>query len=370
LSQGDLSGQDFCWTPSDLVISGRVIRASSGTAVPGARITFPNAGEAETDANGNYAIGINYGWPYGGTVDATPSHPHGGTFVPASIGYADLQQNMADQNYVWTPPMLVISGFVAWADSGNGIADATITFGGAAPPAPVTTAIDGFYRQAVPYEWSGLLTPALPAATAASGGYFEPANADFVNLLQDVRQDFIWTQWPVAVSGRVYYANSYTQGLPGVTIRFDNGGPTVLSGTDGTYVGYVPTQWSGTATPSYPADGIFIPSQRSYNLLTASVADQNYQWAAFEFLIAGRVLEAGTGLAVTNAAIRFLTLQGYAAATNVIVHADGTYTNRVSAGWSGVTMPSWPTNGTFAPVTNAYQNVTADHLGQDFLWTP
>ncbi len=369
LSQGTLDGQDFRWAPSDLVISGLVTRADTALGVAGVRVAFPNAGEAETGNDGSYAIGISQGWPYGGTVAARPSHPHGGTFNPVTRDYTAMQQSLAGQDYAWTPPMVVVSGFVTRAASSIGVVDAILTFSGINAPPPVRTVANGFYRQALPYEWTGLITPLFDADLAV-GGYFTPPNASLVKLVRGARQDFEWTQWPIAVSGHVYYADS-SVGVPGATIRFDSSGPAVTSLADGGYVGYVPFQWSGTATPSHSDDGVFAPLQRVYGTpLVASVADQDYRWFPYEFLITGHVTETGTGLPMTNATIRFVMQRGYAAASNVVVHVDGTYSNRVSAGWSGVTIPSSPLGGTFAPVTNAYSDVRSDQLGQDFTWTP
>jgi hypothetical protein len=203
------------------------------------------------------------------------------------------------------------------------------------------------------------------------GGYFEPANASFNLLATDTQQDFAWTQWPVAISGTVFYANSNV-GVPNAVISFSSEG-NAITDAGGNYRYFVPLQWSGIATPSYALHaGMFVPLSRSYNNLNNGVDHQDYHWYPITnyYVIAGSVLEGDSLAAITNATVRFISDNGFVALSNVTVNVNGAYTNVVSDGWSGVVFPELPEPAIFAPMTNTYNNVTNNWLYQNFLKMP
>ena len=109
-------------------------------------------GTPATNAAGQYSAAVTYGWS--GTV--TPALV-GYTFSPATQVYASVVTDTTT-NYAATPVNYTISGTVT--DGTNPIQGVTITFNHNSHT--VTTAADGAYSYAVPYQTTTTLTPSHP----------------------------------------------------------------------------------------------------------------------------------------------------------------------------------------------------------------
>jgi len=76
------------------------------------------------------------------------------------------------------------------------------------------------------------------------------------------------------ISGRVHTPEGV--GVGDVILIFDNGGGVAITSNKGNYSVEVPVGWTGTATPF--KDGlVFVPPNRSYSNVKASIAGQDYQ---------------------------------------------------------------------------------------------
>ena len=207
----------------------------------------------------------------------------------------------------------------------------------------VTADSTGAYRITLPYNWSGTITP------SKTGYLFSPKSATFTNAIAaQIIQNF------VAIPA---YTISGSAGLPGATLSYTDGTPkTVISDSSGNYSIAVPAGWSGTVTPS-STGYTFSPTSRTYSNLSANQTAQNYTATYLSFTISGNAGMAGATLSFTD---------GYPkTATSA---ADGTYSFKVSQGWSGTVTPSHLCY-TFNPVNRPYSNVQADQTAQNYTAT-
>ncbi len=124
------------------------------------------------DSNGDYSIGVPYGWS--GVV--TPSFDEA-SFLPASQSYTNLTTDQTGQDYIRA---VIISGFA-------GAAGATLSYMDGTPKTTIADS-NGDYSLAVPYNWSGTITPSL------TGFRFKPANSTYTNLLtSQIYENYIST---------------------------------------------------------------------------------------------------------------------------------------------------------------------------------
>jgi len=121
-----------------------------------------------------------------------------------------------------------------------------------------------------------------------------------------------------AISGSV--RNTDGDGIAGVTLSFSAGGGQTTTDVDGNYVHDVPSDWTGTVTPSLTGN-IFDPSNRSYSNVTSSKVEQNYSGSTS--FIKGRVTNgASSGIKDVIAAV-YSTAASYI--TYVRTDSNGDY---------------------------------------------
>ncbi len=185
-----LAGQDFVLQVMPVKVSGFVLETYTDRVISNAIVSFPDSEETmTTGADGYYEKTLAWGWS--GSVTASVAT---GTLTPSQRTYEALDGDAWDQNFVWTPPEVTISGRVVHGVSGEGIAGATIAFEGMGS---VVSDTDGGYGVCVPFAWSGRATPTL------AGGAFQPDDHDYEPVIVNRDgQDYVWT--PAAVSGDRY----------------------------------------------------------------------------------------------------------------------------------------------------------------------
>ena len=157
---------------------------SGNAGVAGATLSYVDGTPktAAADGAGNYTFTVSSGWS--GTV--TPAKT-GYTFAPASRTYANVLADQTVQNYT--------ASAVTYTISGNaGVAGATLSY---VDGTPKTAAADGTgnYTIAVPFGWSGTVTPAKTSYS------FTPASRTYTNVLADqTAQNYTAT----AMANRIY----------------------------------------------------------------------------------------------------------------------------------------------------------------------
>ena len=151
---------------------GHTISGNAGVA--GATLSYTDGfpQTANADLNGEYTLAVTQGWS--GTV--TPSSL-GWSFSPDHLDYANVQSNLAGQEYTATRHAYVISG-------NAGLAGTTLSYtDGTAKTAQADGR--GNYAFAVSFNWSGTVTPSY------STYIFTPASRSYTDLTADqTDQDF------------------------------------------------------------------------------------------------------------------------------------------------------------------------------------
>ena len=143
--------------------------------------------------------------------------------------------------------------------SGNaGVAAATLSYPGGSTLADGS----GNYSFDVHSGWSGTVTP------SKSGYHFSPTSRTYSNVTSDrTGQNYTAT---------VLYTISGNVGAAGVTLSYDDGGPqTATSTSNGDYSFIVPSNWTGTVTPSHQCF-TFSPTSRNYPNVTSNQSSQDY----------------------------------------------------------------------------------------------
>ena len=362
---------DWTWIPPH-TIAGLVTRADTLAPVANVTITLPGAGAVTTDTNGSYVIQVAEGWA--GT--ATPSHPAGGSFAPPFRTYSAVSNEWFGQDYLWTPPMLIVSGVVSYVmNPGQPLAGALLTFANdpatAAPlagaPVSVTSAADGSYSLLVPFGWSGTVTP-----TFSGGGAFLPGNRVYVAIVgQQIAQNFLWAPGAVTISGAFLRADGVALTVANATVTFVgnvSGNPyltTAHASSSGDYAAQVPAGWSGYTTLSNVDGGVFLPTGLTYIAIATNVGFQTYYWLPPQNLSVSGYLhyrdngQAAAGVTVSSSDSR-----------TTVTDANGYYTLPVPYLWLGTIAGSSPRGGVFQPDSYAVPEVHASVANDDFLWTP
>jgi hypothetical protein len=256
----DPSNQNYTGTPLTYAISGYV-RTSEGSGISGVSVSASNGGGADTtDSNGRYDLGVPHGWS--GRVTPTRT---GHTFSPQFQDYSEITSSQSNQDYIGTMDTRVISGYVhADGDSGIGEVSLWADNGGGSE----TTDSEGYYSLAVPYGWSGRVTP------SSTGYSFIPEFIDYTNVTGDLSgQDYTGVQETRAISGRARRQGG--TGIQGVSVSADSGGGSDITSGSGSYSVTVPHGWSGRVTPTSP-EHTFNPRYRDYENVTADLSGQFY----------------------------------------------------------------------------------------------
>ncbi len=169
-ASGSRAGAAFVWRESAVTIAGTITRKGTTEPVAGVILDFPMAGQAVTDSDGTYRIGVDSGWPYdGSTARVSPVHPFypdstfkavGAEAAGAAHLYETVTADQAGRDYLWIPPDLILTGAVTCADCGTPLNAIRLQADGDGILLTDYTADRGRYLIPVPYGWSGRLTAA------------------------------------------------------------------------------------------------------------------------------------------------------------------------------------------------------------------
>jgi len=343
------STQDFTWIPPTRMVAGRVTHGYTGAGVEDVTVQFSNnGGSAVTASGGGYTNLVPLNW----SGRATPVSALPGTFAQAYRDYANVTNARVGQDYVWTPADPTLSGRVTNTYTRENVGGALVTFPGWGS---VTTAVNGTYAATVPWNWSGTVT-----VTQAQGGNFLPGALTNLHVqLSEGGLDFGWVPPVKTIGGRITHGDTGA-GVNGVSLALEWGGSTTTT-NGGYYTHSLYYGWRGTVTVAL-AGGTLTPNGRMYEVLTDSLAAENYVWNPSR-TISGTVTNTDTGVPVSNVWVRYGTL------TSNKTSAAGTFSLVVDHGSSDKLVP-WRTNGNFTPGTNYPGAVTANVAGLDFGWNP
>ena len=147
-------------------------------------------------------------------------------------------------------------------------------------------------------------------------------------------------------------------GVAGATLSYtiDSTPKTATADGAGLYSFQVPTDWSGTVTPS-KIGYIFSPSSMTYANVLADQTAQDYTTTGVTYIISGNAGQPGVTLSYTDGTPKTVTADG-----------DGLYSFEVPYNWSGMVTPSLSGYG-FRPATRTYTNLTSDQFAQDYTTT-
>ncbi len=338
----DQANQDYLDT-AVVTFSGVVTNTTGGNApVAGVTLTFTGGATATTDAAGAYSLTLPAPW----TGSMTPTLA-GFVFTPASRSYTAVTVDQANQNF-GTHPVVFISGQVLLnGNAATPLSGATVQF---STGEITTTDANGTYRQMLNTGWTGTIT-------ASKAGYFlSPLSLSLAGVVVDTPNQNFTAVNAVTIYGRI--VNNAVPAIPlaGVTVTFSNGAGAAVTDADGVYTQYVPSGYTGTATPSL-AGYVFTPASRTFTNLTNNPAGQNFTARAV-VTVKGLVTDLGAPLAGVN--LNFNNGGG-----NVTTGLDGSYSITLNAPYTGTITPSL-TGRRFAPATLSLSNVTTNLVGQNF----
>lgn len=253
----DLAEQDF--VAQTRTVSGYAL-TSDRAPISGAAVLVSDRVTSDfTDAAGYYSLAVPYGWS--GQIALSKI---GYVFDPEDRDFANVTGDQADQGYTAIPRTQTISGHVRTYD-GLPIGGVTVTAdnGGGS----TTTDSAGYYNLAVPYGWSGRVTP-------SRGEYmFSPAYRDYANVIDDQANRNYTRAQTHTISGYVRAADG--SGIAGVILSADNGGGSGVTNSIGYYHLIVPQGWSGRVTPS-KSSYTFSPQYRDYTGVIYNRTNRNY----------------------------------------------------------------------------------------------
>ena len=345
---GDRSGLDFSWS-SRFTLSGRVVNYYTGAGVSGVVLTFEGAGVVTSGVSGAYSMPVAYGWS--GT--ATPAASTGTFAAPVSRTYAEVWEDLANQDFQWVPPDPELRGRVTNQQTGAGMAGVSIQIDGYANP--IVTGSGGGYTQRVSYGWSGSVAPSIEE------GSFSPAIRTYADVVETrTGVDFQWSPPVKMIMGVVTNADT-GGGVAGVRVTFSGGIGAVTTDVNGAYAAGVWQGWSGTATASH-TNGSFVAVMRTYGAVSGDLLGQNYAWWPPR-TIAGRVTNAA-GEGVAGVMLRLPGSMGSATTMT-----DGAYVLSVTQNWSGRVMATNALGG-LVPAYRDYPATTGNRTGQDYTWYP
>ncbi len=162
-------------------ISGR-ITDGSGSGLSNVELTFSNSGgTVVTNSNGEYSHSVADNWS-GDVIPSKKSY----LFSPSSKSYTKVKSNFSNQDYRAEAITPSISGMITDIE-GNVIENVVISFSNINKT--VITDYNGKYSQAVPFNWTGTITP------IKQGFSFSPDSYSYSNtVLNQTNQDFIILQ--------------------------------------------------------------------------------------------------------------------------------------------------------------------------------
>jgi hypothetical protein len=248
----DQTDQDFAgYQPR---ISGYV-RKADGTGLSGATVSASAATSTTTGTDGYYDVVVPYNWS--GTVSASLA---GFGFTPRN--YSNVITDQGNQDFTGFQP--TISGVVtAYGAALDGVTLTASNGGGTG-----VTDSAGSYSLAVPYGWSGAITPSKPQYSLS------PSRKNYTIVTADaVAQNYAALLPPVYITG--YVRDSNGTGIAAASITANNNGGSTVTDSSGYYSRSVPYNWSGTVTAKKFKWQI-TPADYSYSNLSGNRSDQNF----------------------------------------------------------------------------------------------
>ncbi|MBN2414786.1 T9SS type A sorting domain-containing protein [bacterium] len=327
----------------ELIISG-VTRDAGGALLAGVLIDYGD-GTVTSDGSGAYSFTVPFLWS--GTV--TPSKDNL-LFVPAGKTYTILTGHQPDQDYdVLGPDMVTISGTLHFYPDNEPIGGAAVYFGDDS----VMSDGSGHYEIIVPSGWSGEVIP-------QKAGYdFEPNKRPYYSITAHQTGQNYWVEGAPMLNISGVITDVGGAPLENAAVLYSDT-DSVMTDASGAYTFSVPFLWTGSAMPS--KDGqVFTPATRSYNVLTAHQADQNYRVVGpGQAVISGRLYYSPSDDPVVGAAVYYGT-----AGDSVLSDSNGDYLFTVGSGWSGDAVPR-KTGHDFEPSLLHFNNVIAHSANHDF----
>ncbi len=286
-------------------------------------------GNPTSDANGQYAATVGYGWS--GTVTPTKE---GYRFNPANRIYESVTENQVRNH---TPELMsfIISGKIA-ADTPI----SSVVMKGL-PGEPITNE-EGYYSAIVDYGWSGSVTP------VKEGCIFEPAKKIYPKVAEDQPQNYQAQILTYAIAGAVTRGQKPVED---VSINASNAGGSAKTNANGQYELLVKHGWSGTITPIKDGYTFEAPKQE-YRKVIENLSNQNYNATLIICTISGKIIFDGVP---TEGVLVSADNGGSSDTTN----ANGEYHLTVDYGWSGTVTPT-KAGYMFSPPSKRYINVTSN----------
>lgn len=221
---------------------------------------------------------------------------------------------------------------------GDPVEGVTLAFTNNGGTTEAKTDASGNYSHAVPYEWSGIVTP------SKTGYTFDPP---FIKYEKNITahkpgQDYIGTSSRNFISGRVTIArNTGIEVLAGVKVTFSGKDNVPIdpidTDDDGFYQYEVRTGWSGTVEPLLSGH-TFYPTEQEYEDVQSPMPYQNYTATEDRPIISGRVttIQSGDieGLGGVN-----MTFSGQNGNGTTKTNDNGYYRITVDSDWSGTVTP-------------------------------
>jgi len=128
-----------------------------------------------------------------------------------------------------------------------------------------------------------------------------------------------------------------------------------ITDQDGYYTATVEHDWFGTVIPTL-AGYVFDPTSRSYDPITSSQENQDYDATLLTYSISGRVT-------VDSSPLQGVVMDGLPGLP--VTDPDGYYTVIVPYGWSAPVTPTFD-GFTFDPATRFHDPVTYNQMNQDY----
>jgi hypothetical protein len=302
------------------------------TGVPGGVTVTLTASTGQTTtaaANGSYSFVFNT--PYSGTI--TPSAT-GLVFSPASLSYSAITTDQLSQNFA---AQVQIVGAVTL--NGAALPGVTMTYTGGS----VLTNASGVYTITVPTGWSGTVTPSL------IGYLFTNTSNTYATLNTSMVTNYTAIAG-IEINGQAYLNTVPITSLPNVSITFSGtyllGGvatpftATALTDVNGFYRQFVPSGFSGTATPTL-ATYAFNPRVRNFSNVTSLLSGRNFI-ATPTVTYSGTILSGATPIAGVNVA--------FSGVASVNTDVSGNYSITLNSGWTGTITPTMR-GYTFSPAS-------------------
>ena len=250
-------------TDAHAVVGTRKTYTISGSVgEPGVTLRgFPQyAGTVVTDQDGWFSVDVYYGWI--GTITPTLV---GYTFQPSSRRIGPVR-GPSEESFVSKLQTFMISGSV-------GI-DGVVLQGF---PEPVYPGNGGAYKVAVPYGWSGVVTP------QKEGYEFTPPDKSYENVRADTSQTFRPAKSTYEVSGTITI-----NGSPIAGVVLDGFAGPVKTDPSGRYRFKVDHEWSATVTPLMEGYEFSPPSIRHDQVVSPQLG-QDFYASQIQYSVTGNV---------------------------------------------------------------------------------